>query len=237
MNKQIQPEIPEENTADKVLTMVKAIASEFPALGTLTEFFELFFAPSIEKRREVWFENLAHGLIELQQKIEEFEIEQLQQNETFITTFMGAYGHAIRTHREEKRQALRNAVLNATLPDAPDDTKQKMFIEWIGELTPYHLKILQFFNTDQVTDIDLDDRIWRMNIALDRLADSIIEKYPELENEFDTLVQIIHELHLMGLISNKLPAHGLATEISPHPKLTPLAIEFLDFIQSPIEKS
>jgi hypothetical protein len=50
---------------------------------------------------------------------------------------------AIRNHQKEKLEALRNAVLNAALSNAPDEDLQLMFLIFVDSLTPLHIKALK----------------------------------------------------------------------------------------------
>lgn len=49
---------------------------------------------------------------------------------------------ALRTHQTEKRMALRNAVMNAALPQAPEEGLQQMFLHFIDTFTEWHLRLL-----------------------------------------------------------------------------------------------
>jgi hypothetical protein len=48
-------------------------------------------------------------------------------------------------HQTEKRDALRNGLVNSGLPHAPDDSKQQMFLQLVDISTVWHLKLLEFF--------------------------------------------------------------------------------------------
>jgi hypothetical protein len=56
---------------------------------------------------------------------------------------------AIRNHHKEKLKALRNAVLNSISPNLPEEDLQLMFLNWVDELTTWHLRILQFFDSPE----------------------------------------------------------------------------------------
>ncbi len=58
----------------------------------------------------------------------DIRLEDLQSNEQFISTVMQVSQIVLRTHQAEKRTALRNAVLNAALPQAPEDALQQVFL-------------------------------------------------------------------------------------------------------------
>src|SRR2546422_762130 len=56
--------------------------------------------------------------------------------------FMKASQVALRNHQADKRQALKNAILNAALPNPPDDARQQMFLTWVDQFTVWHLRVL-----------------------------------------------------------------------------------------------
>ncbi len=72
-------------------------------------------------------------------------VNDLVENEAFVSTTVQASYAAIRAHQAEKLAALRNAVLNSALPTAPNDSLQQIFIKWVDELTVEHLRFLELF--------------------------------------------------------------------------------------------
>ncbi len=216
--------------------VVKAVISMIPIAGSpAAELFAFIIAPPIEKRRDEWIQAIADGLYALQDKVNNFKLDDLAQNEAFVSTLLQASRSAIAHHQEEQRQALCNAVLNAALPEAPHDTRQKLFIGWLDELTVWHIKILTLFTEPGVPDIDLDDERWRMDIALDKLGAFIEQNHAQLRGQFDLYVQLVSDLHSKGLIANKHPGRSIMTLHTRNPTLTELAKEFLRFIRSPLD--
>lgn len=146
MKKENKYRTPKPNKADITHTLVCAGIASIPVIGGAgVEFFKMLITPSIEKRRQKWMEEVAKGLKELEDN-KFILIEDLKNNETFITTVMQASQTAIRNHQKEKLEALRNAVLNAALPNAPEEDLQVMFLNLIDTLTVSHIKILHFLN-------------------------------------------------------------------------------------------
>ena len=130
--------------------VAKAGLSTIPIIGgSAAEIFSAIIVPPLSKRRDEWVESIANGLKAIEEKVDDFNIEALSQNEMFITTVMHASQAAIRNHQKEKLEALRNAVLNAALPNAPEEDIQLMFLNFVDSLTPWHLRILKFFDNPQ----------------------------------------------------------------------------------------
>jgi hypothetical protein len=184
MDNSLIGEIPQPDKRDKLYNLA-IIASAFVPFPGIPEIIGVIMKSPIEKRRDEWFQSLADGLNTLVETVEELTSEKLSQNEVFVSTVMETTQIAIRTHQEDIRQALRNAVLNAALPNAPDDVQQKMFVQWLHEFTPWHIKVLKVFDSPHITDVslDLDDQDWMMNIGLSDLG-KLIESTSSLARDF-----------------------------------------------------
>jgi hypothetical protein len=78
------------------------------------------------------------------------QLEDLQTDETFIDTVMQASQAAMRNSQDEKRRALRNAVMNAALPNAPEQSLQELFVAFIDLFTVWHLRVLKLFQDPQI---------------------------------------------------------------------------------------
>jgi hypothetical protein len=74
----------------------------------------------LEERREKWFTQLAEGVEELRDRVEDLDLEKLTDNPLFVDAVVTATRAVVHTHQDEKLTALRNAVLNSVAADAPD---------------------------------------------------------------------------------------------------------------------
>ena len=90
---------------------------------------------------------VAQGLKELEQKVAGFDIENLKENEQFISTVISTSQVAIRNHQKEKLEALRNAVLNVALGSKLSEDQEAMFLGLVDRYTPCHLQILRLFQS------------------------------------------------------------------------------------------
>ncbi|HKD11841.1 MAG TPA: hypothetical protein VKE50_07185, partial [Thermoanaerobaculia bacterium] len=61
----------------------------------------------------------------------------------FLNAVFSAIEAAARVGRGEKRAALRNAVLNSVRPGSPAADLQQVFIRYVDELQPSHLRLLK----------------------------------------------------------------------------------------------
>jgi hypothetical protein len=98
------------------------------------------------RRLQAWLTQLAEAVEDLTNQAEGLDIETLGKNEDFLDAVATATRAAERTHQDSKIEALRNAVLNAALPTAPDTDTQMMFLRWVDEFTGSHLRLLTVLN-------------------------------------------------------------------------------------------
>jgi hypothetical protein len=140
--------LPTGKTATDIAREVgRAIVSAIPAAGgPLQVAFENIFTSPIEKRKEAWLNQLVDVINEVQERVSEITPESLAENDAFVTIVMQASQVAIRNHQQAKLEALRNAVLNAALPNPPHEDEQMIFLRLIDQLTPWHLRVLSVLN-------------------------------------------------------------------------------------------
>ena len=89
MNDSDFPDVPKSGPEDKAHTAVKAIISLIPGIGgAAAEIFSKVLVPPLSKRRAEWMESVADALRELESKVGDFKIENLADNQMFITALM-----------------------------------------------------------------------------------------------------------------------------------------------------
>lgn len=192
---------PKENAADTAHALAKAGISAIPGIGgPAAELFSLVIAPPINKRRQEWMESVADALHELEKKTESFKIEDLSKNEAFVTCVMHATTAAIKNHQKEKLEALKNAVLNTALKRAPEDDVQLMFLEFVDTLTPWHLRLLKFFDGPQ--EWVEKHKIMMPSFSACGIGTIIENAFPELRGRRDFYDQLGKDLHARGLIGS-----------------------------------
>lgn len=228
-------EKPKSSAGDIAHKIVKAGLFAVPlAGGPAAELFNAIITPPLVKRRDKWIESIAEGLKQLQEKVEGFNIENLSENEMFITTVMNATQSALRNHQKEKLEALKNAVLNASAPNPPEEDLQMMFLNWVEELTTWHLRILKFFD---------DPKGWfkRYEIALPNLeigapSSALTHAFPELKGERDFYDQVVKDLYSRGLIGLEQLHTTMSAQGIYSSRTTSAGKEFIRFITSPFEE-
>jgi len=222
---------PKQGAADAVHTIVRAGVSAIPVVGgPIKEIFTSLFAPPIVKRREEWIESIAEKLQELEKEFDSFKLENLKDSKNFITVVMHATTIAIRTHQEEKLDALRNAILNSAVVPNPDEDLQGMFLDCIDTLTPSHLRVLKFFE---------NPRTWfqQKGIGSGNFAagppSAVLERaFPEFRRDF--YEQLVKDLSSRGLMQNAGSLHVMMTEQGMFDRrTTAMGQSFLKYISYP----
>lgn len=223
---------PESGTGDTGHLIVRAGLSAIPIVGgPAAELFSAIVTPPLAKRRDAWIQSIAEGLKELEQKSAGFNIESLSTNEVFITAVMHATQAAIRDHRSEKRDALRNAVLNVAKGNAPSEDLQLMFLEFIDTATSWHIRLLSFFQNPQEYE-----RAHGATTGGSSIAQAIHQTFPELAGQRAFYGQIVKDLFARGFMNTDDGA--LQTMMTPtgavSKRTTDMGDAFLKFIASPV---
>jgi len=161
------------------------------------------------------------------EKLQELEakglkLEGLQQNEQFVTAVMHATQAAMRTHVVAKRAALRNAILNVAIGQAPEEIVQHLLLEFVDSLTEMHLRILKVFHAPSAPP----------GMSIDGLSGVLEHSIPELRNRREIYDQLWKDLYVRGLVNTELHvtihSSGLAQR-----KTTGLGEALLQFIAEP----
>jgi single-stranded DNA-specific DHH superfamily exonuclease len=224
---------PKAETGDVIHTLTKAGLSAIPVIGgPAAEIFSAVIVPPLTKRRDEWIESIADGLIELEENFEGFKIENLSRNDMFITTVMYATQVAIRNHQKEKLEALRNAVLNSALPNAPEEDLQLTFLNLIDTFTSWHLRILKFFDNPQEWSQKRGIK-FREYLSVS-LAGILGDAFPEIKGKREFYDQIAKDLYMRGLMKIDNIHIQSTSNIIYDSFTTSLGKQFLQFIESPI---
>lgn len=236
MNKSDITKKPERDIKNATHTIVKAGLGSIPIVGAAAaEIFYIVIEPPLSKRRVEWIESIAKRLKELEEKVEGFKIEELSRNEMFITTVMHASQVAIRNHQEEKLEALCNAISNSALPDPPEESIQLMFLNWIDEITPWHLRILKFFDSPErwIKEFNIKIPDWPVKSPLD----VFFHIFPEMKKQepfFNLLFQDLADLKEL-LTEDKLRSAMKKMAYLRISHTTNFGKQFIRFITSPIK--
>jgi hypothetical protein len=233
MNEEQKYEVPKQGKADIAHTLVKAAISGAPVIGGPgAEIFALVIAPPLQKRQAEWMNEVADGLRQVEKKVDGFNIENLRDNERFISAVMNASHAAIRNHEQDKRDALRNAVLNVAIGSGLTEDVEAIFLALIDRYTAWHLRILRVFQDPLNLGAQKEIRPENYSLAGSRAA--FLERYyPEMRDNQQFYGIIVSDLRANGMLSADLS--GMITPLGMFQKITTeWADQFLAFIALPV---
>ncbi len=227
-DKKYQP--PKPTTGDTAHLVSTAILSAIPAAS---ELFEYFVTPPLQKRLDAWREDVAEALRQLESG-KGINLTKLQSDEHFISILMQTTTIAMRNHQAEKLRALKNAIINSAIPSRPKEDLHLVFVRFIDELTPIHIKLLSFLAQEKMTLKDLK--------SYPQLYSVFNKKHPDTLSH-DEFKMICGDLEVRGLVrisqdvedfEDIYQASSLLLEETrddlPRIIVTDVAVEFLWFI-------
>jgi hypothetical protein len=203
--------------------LAKVALSTIPAGGgPAVELFQWLIQSPREKRLTEWMNDVGEKLQALEKT--GFNLDELQENERFISAVMHASQLAARTHQNIKREALRNAILNIGLSQDLDETMEYLFFRYIDELSEMHFRMLEVFQKPTLPP----------GIASIDLKNIIKTAIPELNNRENIFHLLWKNLSDLGLITTSMnimyPQEGYLGQLT-----TDLGDELLKFIKEPPE--
>lgn len=222
-----------QSKGDVAREVGRAIVSLVPAAGgPLQVAFENIFTSPLERRKQAWLEQLASILTEVQTRVEELTPEKLASQDAFVTVAMQASQIAIRSHQQAKLEALRNAVLNAALPNSLHEDEQLIFLRLIDQLAPWHLRVLAVLD---------NPRAWMESHQIQNPGwggggvPTVLEHcLPDLQGQREIYEQIARDLQAEGLmvqgqfLNLTMTGGGMMES-----RTTPRGKRFIAFISSP----
>lgn len=213
-------------------TIVEATLSMVPAVGgPLTAVWAAVVGAAYEKRREQWQREITEAVQDLLDQIDELTPENLAANPDFLDALVHATMTATATGQREKLDALRNAVLNSALPSDLDSDYQAMFLRYVRDFTPSHLRLMKLLN---------DPPAWFAahgipcpNVSMGGLGVVIESGMPEMAGQKELYGRMFADLAAAGLsntgeLGTTMTGHGLTQQRS-----TETGRAFLRFITDP----
>jgi len=214
--------VPKRTGGDTAHVGAKAGLSAIPVVGgPAAELLQFLLQSPIEKRRDQWMLEVAEGLRTLE--AEGLRLEDLQSNDEFVSIVLQATHIALRTHQAQKRDALRNAVLNVANGSSVEDALQSLFLNLVDSFTEWHLRILKLFHAPPVVP----------GLTMGGGANVLEYAIPELKGRRNYYDPIWRDLYLRGLVGSD-SLHLTASAVTLSQKATTeLGDKFLFFISAP----
>lgn len=207
---------------DAAHALVKAGLSTLPVVGgPAVELFQFLIQSPLERRRNAWMKDVGEKLQELE--TQGLKLEGLQQNEQFVSAVMQASTAALRTHKQAKLEALRNAILHIAKGEGPEETIQHLLLSFIDDFSEMHLRILAFARAPQPSP----------TISAGGLGRVLEQNIPELHGQRTLYDQLWKDLYLRGLVNTE-SLHVMMTGTGLTQRRTSdLGEELLNFIAEP----
>jgi len=227
----IEP-LPEPRFSEAAVTVGRAALGSIPVVGpAAAELFGATVAPVVYRRQVEWLNGLADAVNALGNADERWTIETLAASDEFASAVMSAAESARRTASEEKHSALRNAVLNSVAPGAPDAHEQMVFLRFVDELTPMHLRLLAY--GDNPREWFRQRGIAEPNFTMGGPSHLLEAGIPEMTGRRDLYDQLVRDLDARGLASVAL--HTTMTADGAWQSWTSaFGKRFLEFISEPV---
>jgi hypothetical protein len=221
----ISERIPQSADGDLAYKTTEKLIEQIPVIGTIITFVaSQFLGPSLAKRQFKWWKELAEAFEEEERKNNAFRIENAFESEAFITAVVQASRIAVGTHQHEKRTLLRNALMNIATGRAPGEDMQHIYLRLIDELTPSHVRILNF--------------LWRGNsrvaaanggtLPQNKTFQQILDQFePAFQREPQLVQQVLSDLRSRGLATLQSMSASFPQQVIADP-----GIQFLRFVST-----
>lgn len=212
---------PESSKGDTAHALAKAGIAAIPIIGgSAAEVFRLVVEPPLVRRREEWMKEVGERLVALEGQ--GLNLQELQNDDRFISAVMHATHIAIRTHEETKLEALRNAIDNVAQGQSPEEALQHSFLDTVDALSELHIRILRIFENPTPPP----------NLGMGGLSHVLEHNIPELRGRREVYDQLWRDLYFRGLVAidglhSTMSGRGLAER-----RTTKLGDMFLEFISS-----
>jgi len=198
--------------------------------GPISEFFSMVIAPPLEKRRDEWMGIIYQELVRLETEIDGFKIENLKENDQFISVLFYATSIAMKTHQEEKIQALRNAVINSAIDQSIDENMHMIFLNLIEKNTPLHLKLLNLLSNYQPRNINR--QCGNQTGGFNKTNVSIL--LPEIKQDLELCDKLERDLVMDALLYECIPKENIRISDNYSKRVTNFGQKFLNFITYPL---
>ncbi len=155
-------------------------------------------------------------------------MDDLKNNDEFVSTFIEASRIAAKNHQKEKLDALRNAVANVAMGCSIDDSKSELFLRFVDELTVLHLKSLTAFR-------DHDSKTYpqsRIRTSKREIVTRLQELLPGLQSEEALAEIVVDDLCSRGLLFWNRSGGGTYIKQGMN-QVADMGAEFLKFITQP----
>ncbi|MQA78089.1 MAG: hypothetical protein GEV10_06365 [Streptosporangiales bacterium] len=225
---------PPERSTDKAVaaTIIEAGLSAVPVVGgPVAVIWAAVVGAAYEKRREQWQKDITEAVQDLLDQVDELTAESLAQNTEFLDALAHATASATATGQQDKLDALRNAVLNSALPSDLDSDTRAMFLRYVRDFTPSHLRLLRLLANP--LDWYASRGLAWPNLSAGGLSHIIERGIPELKGRRDLYDRLFADIAAAGF-TNTGSLHGMMTgQGLTAERTTEMGNAFLAFVTDP----
>jgi hypothetical protein len=217
----------EESGGDTALLVVRRALEGIPVAGPIVgEAFSRLVLTPLERRREDWILWVTGRLLELELE-GDTDLSQLQEDPAFVTLMAQATQSAIRTHHEEKLEALGNAISNAACGKGPDEAIAELFVQFIDFFGPWHLRLLAYWSAPS-TAFEAGHPVHTTPVRT--AVEPLLMAHRELQGQQGIVTRLCADLRDRGLIDD-LPLEVSRKNPALRPRTTALGESFLAFVR------
>lgn len=213
----------------KLISSAAGFVSGLP-IGEAYDRFTTIFPPKYVKRRDEWLSILMFDFIQREEK-GLLTMEDLADNEEFVTIVTKATLLAQQNHQKEKINAFR-AIVNNSVEWLQNGNKlfdwAEYFLRVVDELSPLHLLILNVFHAPKSKEQELGKDL----SSYSKMSSHTLfcELYPNLKDRSSLIKQCWKDLYRYGFVKNDDMTVGIHGD-GKYQKLTnDFGDKFLDMI-------
>jgi hypothetical protein len=219
--------LPQPEDGDTLRAAIEKGIEQVPVAGPITTFItSRFWAPSASRRLEEWLKDFAD---DFDKHCGDCKVENLVNDEAFISASIQVARIVVATHQKEKREYLRNALLNIATGKSTDEIKQQMFLNAVEAFTPAHVKALNLIWRGPGLGVRWDEN--RIPIAQRNYGAAIEILAPEVKGQPSLIGAILTDLRNRGFSTLDRPD----LSFPQGGVITGLGVEFLNFVLNPAD--
>jgi hypothetical protein len=211
---------PEPTAGDMGFAAMRVLVAAVPYVGgPADEALSVAFQSPVQKRRDKWFRGVGAALEEIANRGEAPKLEELLEDERFVTATIQATRIAVGTHRGEKHRFLRNVLTKFACGKGSSEEMWGVYFRYIEEFGAPHIMLLRLFANDE--------RRARSGHC-GSFAQYIIEGLgkPARNPNYYQYGWAITDLHSRGLITLR----DMGEKFTQDAVITPYGRHFLEFI-------
>lgn len=191
----IDPKV--ESDGDKAHRVARSLIGMLPVLSApALEILNAIIEPPIEKRKRQWMLEITEVVNDLQNKFNQ-DIENLVNNEQFISVLLHTSQIAIKNHQKEKICALKIALLNSAREETLTEDQQFIFLRLLDDFSVSHINILKSTYHGFCWSPKTKESNHSTWLELSRV---LLGEFEEFQDKSDLLYQLISDLESKKLL-------------------------------------